>query len=157
MSFPFDLSGDKIRVLDVGARVVPGQVAVYQEMSLCKQCHVIAVDPDCSTNEQLLATGAVIHNVALGNGDHQQMNICKLPSCSSLLEPNVELLSKYSAMEFFYRIVRTETVKSERLDDFFHEASFDFLVLDVQGYELEVLAGGENNLANIFGVHAEVA
>jgi len=39
----------------------------------------------------------------------------------------------------------------------FSDAHFDYLDIDVQGYELEVLKSGGRNIKNLLGIHIEVS
>ena len=72
--------------------------------------------------------------------------------CSSVLKPKI-VLEQYPGIKF----PRKETVKMIRLDDAEIDISdFNFINIDVQGYELEVLRGSENTLNNIDYVYTEI-
>lgn len=157
MIFPFDLSVDKVKVIDIGARAVP-EGFHYQKLLDSNACVVTAVEPDSTTNKWMaVETVNEIHNIALGSGGLHNMHVCTLPSCSSVLAPNMECLRFYSGMEFFYKVEGRVSVQTFQYDDFFSEASFDYMDIDVQGYELEILKKGERNVANLLGVHIEVS
>ena len=84
------------------------------------------------------------------------LNITHDPGCSSLLEPNFELISRleyYScydqALASQFRVVRTEQVKTITLDQLAEErgvACVDYLKLDTQGNELDCLKGASTLL-----------
>lgn len=72
--------------------------------------------------------------------------------CSSILKPKV-VLEQYPDITFN----EIETVKMIRLDDAEIEFdNFNFLNIDVQGYELEVLKGAKNTLNKIDYIYTEI-
>ena len=151
MIFPFDLSVDKVKVIDIGARAVP-EGFHYQKLLDSNACVVTAVEPDSTTNKWMaVETVNEIHNIALGSGGLHNMHVCTLPSCSSLLAPNMECLRFYSGMEFFYKVEGRVSVQTFQYDDFFSEASFDYMDIDVQGYELEILKKVKETLRIYWG------
>jgi FkbM family methyltransferase len=72
--------------------------------------------------------------------------------CSSILKPKI-VLEQYPGIKF----PKKETVKMIRLDDVEIDiADYNFINIDVQGYELEVLRGAEHTLKNIDYVYTEI-
>jgi len=72
--------------------------------------------------------------------------------CSSVLKPKI-VLEQYPGIKFHSK----ETVNMIRLDDAEIDISdYNFMNIDVQGYELEVLKGSENTLKNIDYVYTEI-
>ena len=67
--------------------------------------------------------------------------------------------SLYKENTNWYTQGKTQTVVTKRLDDcnYFDGASIDFIKLDVQGSELDILRGGENTIKNTTFVMAEVS
>jgi FkbM family methyltransferase len=152
------LCGEKINIIDIGARMTPGEATIYQNLIKNNLCTITAVEPDTSTNELLVKlSNAKIYNLALGTKGLSYLNICQLPSCSSLLEPDTETLSKYSGMEYFYNVIDRVSLHVDEMDDIFQDEIFDFLSIDVQGAELNVLENGRRNLSNLLGIHIEVS
>lgn len=157
MKFPFDLSANKIKIIDVGARAVP-EGFHYEALVDSNACVVTAVEPDAKANKWLTNRAIdKIHNVAIGDGGIHEMHVCQLASCSSMLAPNKACLEFYSGMEFFYRVEKINTIKTYGFDVVFSDAYFDYLDIDVQGYELEVLKSGGRNIKNLLGIHIEVS
>lgn len=99
---------------------------------------------------------AVLVNIALGNmiGDIE-MNVetANQGQSNSILEPSVHL-SQYPHIRFNDKI----SVKITKLDDFMggNSINYNFINMDVQGYELEVLKGGVNYLKNIDYIMTEI-
>jgi hypothetical protein len=75
---------------------------------------------------------------------------------SSLLEPNSGLLDRFQNLENLTQVVKKHTFATKRLDDIAEITGVDFLKLDVQGAELDVMNGGDRVLAEALVVHTEV-
>ena len=96
----------------------------------------------------------MIYPVALGNEEKEvEMYVSNRDRmCSSILKPKV-VLEQYPDITFDER----ETVEMMRLDDTDLEFDkFNFLNIDVQGYELEVLKGGAKVLEGIDYIYTEI-
>jgi FkbM family methyltransferase len=92
------------------------------------------------------------HRVALGNSNGNiTMNLSSngLES-SSILKPKLHL-ELYPDITFD----NTEEVEIKKLDDY-NYINYNFMNMDVQGYELEVLRGGSNTLQYIDYLYCEV-
>jgi FkbM family methyltransferase len=92
------------------------------------------------------------YQVALGNQNTTiTMNLSSnnLES-SSILKPK-QHLNLYPDITFD----RTEEVELQKLDDY-NCINYNFINMDVQGYELEVLKGSENTLRHVDYVYCEV-
>lgn len=100
-------------------------------------------------------------NVACGSeSGFAEMNVCPSHPTSSSLLPPERHLDVFPEMRF----EGTEAVKIETLDHLTSAAGpvgappvFSDLIVDVQGYELEVLAGAEATLRNVSRVRCEVS
>ena len=103
-----------------------------------------------------------IHNVALGSErGSKEMYISFREggvshgsgASSSLLKPKVHL-EEHPEVTF----PETKTVEVHLLDDYYdpYGPEYNFLNIDVQGYELEVLKGGTKTLENIDAMIVEV-
>lgn len=96
-----------------------------------------------------------LHNIALGNmkgeiemfveSDNQGMS-------SSILEPQMHLI-QYPGIRFNGK----ELVKINKLDDIkYNKDDYNFINIDVQGYELEVFKGAVNSLKHIDYIMTEI-
>lgn len=96
----------------------------------------------------------VVFPYALGNEEKEvEMYVSSHEGmCSSVLKPKI-VLQQYPAITFDEK----EVVKMIRLDDAEVEfENFNFMNIDVQGYELEVLKGAEKTLNTIDYVYTEI-
>ncbi len=75
---------------------------------------------------------------------------------SSLFEPNRPLLDLFNNLSELTQVVRTEPIQTRRLDDIPQCAEADFLKLDVQGAELDILKGAQKLLDRVVVVNTEV-
>ncbi len=79
--------------------------------------------------------------------------------CSSLYKPNLEFIRTFSGTQGF-EIDKTISVNAISLDELIKKErleNIDFIKIDVQGAELDVLKGGEKFLSeNILGMELEV-
>jgi len=124
---------------------------------------LISFEPDKEEYDSLLKnkhSKEMIYPYALSNRDkNESLNLTKNRGCSSLYKPNIEFLKNYSDYERF-EIENTVTVETTSLDALFNKevlSDIDFIKLDVQGAELDVLKGGEKVLSeNILGIEVEV-
>jgi FkbM family methyltransferase len=128
---------------------------IYQKLGIA---NLIFFEP-LSQNFQILKTHvgekAKLVQKALGNENKQvkmYMESANNGMSSSILKP-LKHLEQYPQIVFD----QEEIVEMVRLDDFLSEKlNYNFLTIDVQGYELEVLKGSQETLTNISGILTEV-
>lgn len=134
----------------------PGQeYEIYQKLGIA---NLILFEP-LSQNFEILKThvGEKVKLVqkALGN-ENKKVKMYKDSAnngmSSSILKPQKHL-EQYPEIVFD----QEEIVDMVGLDDFLTEKeNYNFLTIDVQGYELEVLKGSQETLSNISGILTEV-
>jgi FkbM family methyltransferase len=101
---------------------------------------------------EIASKGLAVHQVALGSrAGRASLNLSASLQCCSLLEPTGHLAA-YPQFPFDGAI----DVEVRTLDSF-GLLGFDTLVLDVQGYELEVLRGATETLKGIRLIYCEVS
>jgi len=131
-----------------------------EEHSLYKQNNIkniVYFEPLKSNFEVLknnVKDDALLYNIALGNDDCDiEMNVetANNGQSSSILEPDLHLL-QYPSIVFD----KKETVQMKKLDNVGLENNYNFINIDVQGYELEVFKGAENTLKNIDYIISEI-
>lgn len=81
------------------------------------------------------------------------------PMCSSLYEPNEPFLSRFKDLVELAGLAFTVELETTTLDEFCHQEgveTIDFLQVDVQGADLQVLEGATQILKTVLGVQIEV-
>ena len=124
------------------------------------QINAFEVDEEiCANLNQSSPVGFKFHAVALGRREEERtFHITNNPICSSLNKPNEKLIDRYNGFELT-KLKSTTTIKTESLDYFTsnnHIHGVDFIKLDIQGAELEVLMGGEHTLKDVISIISEV-
>lgn len=94
------------------------------------------------------------YQVALGN---EEKNVTMYLSDNGLLSSSVLKPKVHLELHPSVGFPTTEEVEMKRLDSFSEETqNFNFINMDVQGYELEVLKGGAETLKHIDYVYCEI-
>jgi FkbM family methyltransferase len=85
--------------------------------------------------------------------------VTKNPACSSFLKPNFLFLDQFLDLGGNFEIQKTIDMPTVSLDEYLSKSgisSIDFIELDTQGTELEILQGAENLLKNsVLGLKIE--
>lgn len=130
-----------------------------QELPLFRQCgwyKTICFEP-LKRNFEILRKNAttedILYNCALGTEEKlvEMFVDNNVQASSSILEPNKHL-EQNPEIQFPTK----EIVRMEILDNFDISTEYNFINIDVQGYELEVLKGGQQILNQIDFVYSEV-
>ncbi|MBZ9905715.1 FkbM family methyltransferase [Mesorhizobium sp. BR115XR7A] len=101
--------------------------------------------------------GQVVEKALAHAAGVQKLHIAAASGCSSLREPNFEVLQHYSIGPIF-RTIDTQEVECVRYDELFRmqEApSPDVIKIDVQGFEYEVLVGFGHLLESCLAIELE--
>ena len=155
------LNGDEIVLLDIGARY--GLHPRWQGIS--RHLRAYAFEPDLEECRRINADAALLDYkleclpYALGSvaQDNVPLYICSDPGCSSLYQPNMDL-----AKQFYFgdkmQVTGTVPVNVSPLEDVCGTSGIrpDAIKIDTQGYELEILKGAGDVLANVKLVELEV-
>lgn len=151
-------------VLDIGAN--KGQFRDRLRHEVDYQGPIVSVEP-LSHNVARLRQRAesdphwTIEALALGRENGiREINVMKSDVFSSFLRPNAESDRAFAGQN---EILRRESVRVETLDDFIERlrGKFDFrrpyLKLDTQGFDLEILRGGEKALNAMAALQTEAS
>ena len=95
------------------------------------------------------------YNYAIGDGSEKILNICKGAGMTSFLEPDLNYLKNFEWFNINSEIIKREKVKTKKLDDL--NEKIDFLKIDVQGYESEVIKYGKEKIKNSLVVQLETS
>lgn len=151
-----------ISFADVGARGGPPMNWLRMGCDVAYLCFEPDPEEALKIEREFSRTQAfrgIVHQKALGAKDGiETLRLTRFRPSSSLLEPNDDLLFKMADSEF-YSVEQRIPVPITTLDSALEpsKAVIDFLKIDVQGYELEVLKGSTNSLDDVVGCELEVS
>jgi len=151
-----------ISFADVGARGGPPMNWLRMGCDVAYLCFEPDPEEALKIEREFSKTQAfrgIVHQKALGAKDGiETLRLTRFRPSSSLLEPNDDLLFKMADSEF-YSVEQRIPVPITTLDSALEpsKAVIDYLKIDVQGYELEVLKGSTNSLDDVVGCELEVS
>jgi FkbM family methyltransferase len=148
-----------IVITDVGAMSLGAGTEPYEVLLGRGVTRVIGFEPveaECEKLNRQARSGCRYLPYAIGDGSLCRLHITNTAMTSSLYPPNTALLEKFQNLAELVRVVREVPVQTHRLDDLPEVAETDFLKLDVQGAELDVIRGAPNVLAQTAVVQVEV-
>jgi FkbM family methyltransferase len=148
-----------ITVVDVGAMTLGEGQDPYQPLIDAGIANIIGFEPDEKEVAKLLTLakpGRTYLPYAIGDGSVQPFHICNVPMTSSLLRPNHDLTDHFTRLSELMHVVRTVEIQTRRMDDIPEVRKTDFLKLDIQGAELQVLKSAKHVLAKTLMVQTEV-
>lgn len=150
----------EINILDIGA--MPTGTERYHALVAQGCATVYGVEPSEAALEEVPEEdrGRFIPHF-LGDGRPATFHQARYPGCSSLLEPNAEMINLFQtigaeAETGNFEVVGSETVETVRLDDLDMLPRIDFISIDTQGSELDILTNGTNVLSNALVLESEV-
>lgn len=146
-----------IYIIDLGAAFIPGQKIHYHKLLDIVPCHIIGFDANdkaawLDTEKETFT----LINTAVGDGKKHTFYKTQLDTCSSCIEPNIPLCSKFHGISEYLEVTDTCSVQTEKLDDLIHDVDVDFIKLDVQGFELTVLQHAKRILKKCLVLELEV-
>jgi FkbM family methyltransferase len=150
-----------IQILDVGA-MATGQER-YHPLVASGLAHVTGFEPNPAEYARLQDRKGPYRYLPyfLGAGQSATFHLTRYPGCSSLLTPDPSVIDLFITIGAadpngnFY-VQKTETVETVRLDDIKPALTVDFLKIDAQGYELEIMRHGTSTISNALVIECEV-
>ena len=128
---------------------------VYEELDIKNRMFFEPCKDNFNILKQKVGDDFVLVNVALGSENKKidmYIESANNGQSNSLLKPDLHL-QQYPHIQFN----KTETVDMIRLDDYkFDRTSYNFINIDVQGFELEVFKGAKETLKNIDYIYSEI-
>ena len=150
-----------IQILDVGA-MATGQER-YHGLLASGLAQVTGFEPNPAEFARLKDRPGPYRYLPhfLGAGGPATFHLTRYPGCSSLLTPDPKVIDMFMTIGCGdpggnFHVIKTEPVETMRLDDIKPALDVDFIKVDAQGYELEIMRHGVATLANTLVVECEV-
>lgn len=146
-------------VVDVGANPVDGNPS-YKPMLEAGLCEVVGFEPLPEAFQALQEKKGPRERYlpyALGDGTDQVLHICDLEGMTSLLVPRPEHLALFNLFPKWGQVKSAMPVTTRKLDDIEEIQELDFLKMDAQGSEYEILNHGQAKLARAVAIQTEVS
>jgi FkbM family methyltransferase len=146
-------------VVDIGANPIDGDPP-YKAMLAAGLCEVVGFEPQAEALARLQKMAGPRERYlphALGDGTSRTLHVCDLEGMTSLLVPDPARLALFNLFPIWGEVKNTIPVSTRRLDDISEIAQLDFLKMDIQGSERDVLTHGKAKLAVAVAIQTEVS
>lgn len=153
------LGDAKAVYLDIGAMGGPTQPALryLSQHDLVTYVGIEPQDDECARLRQMFPRGIFLTD-AVGNVDAElPLHLMVSNACSSILEPNFEVLNDYPIATCF-AVTRSLSVKVTPIATLVRSGRIPaphFIKCDAQGYDFEVLEGCGDVLEHVLGIEVE--
>jgi FkbM family methyltransferase len=150
-----------VQILDIGAMATGGER--YQPLLESGLAQVTGFEPNPAEFARLKDRPGPYRYLPhfLGSGGTATFHLTRYPGCSSLLPPDPKVIDLFMTIGCAdpggnFHVQKTEAIDTVRLDDIKPPLTIDFLKVDTQGYELEILRNGTATLTNTLVIECEV-
>ena len=150
-------------IVEVGAVPLDGPAEPFHALlEIFPQSRVAAIEIDpalCAELNARAPPGMRYYSAVLGRADElRTLYETWHPTCTSLYEPDERLADVYDRLDVL-RLKSKSTVRTMSLDRFVSDnglGSIDFIKMDIQGAELDVLQGASATLPSVLAIVSEV-
>ena len=145
-----------IKICDIGASP-KDKTKFIEELFISTNSTLIGFEPNNDEFEKLEKDNPrkKYYNFGIGDGKEKILNICKAVGMSSFLEPDFDYLNNFYGFDKWSQIVSKVNVKTKKLSDI--SDKIDFLKIDVQGYESEVINHGRDKIKDCLVIQLETS
>ncbi len=151
---------EPIRLIDIGARA--GVHPRWKSLSSRLPIQIIGFEPDAAEcvrlNQQSESYVSYLPNAVGRERSNKTLYLLESEPCSSLHKPNYAFIERTQAASV-YRIKEELSVAVEPLDEVLSQhriTNVDYMKIDTEGYEVEILHGARHTLSHTFAVELEV-
>lgn len=148
-----------IRITDVGAMDI-GIGSPWDRLVERGIATLLGFEPQQDESErcnEMNGAGYLCLPVALGDGESRTFHQCRFGPTSSFYKPNYKVIEQYNGLCDLMEVVESYPIETKRLDDIQEARTSDFLKLDVQGAELDILSHGRETLKQVSIIQTEVS
>ena len=149
----------EITIVDVGASINGDKPEPHADLVARKHARVIGFEPNREERKKLhekYGAGYTFLSHFVGNGEQATFYETTWALTGSLFKPNAALLERFQTLKQAMSEVATHPVQTHCLDNIPEALAFDYLKLDTQGSELDILKGARQGLAECLMVQVEV-
>lgn len=128
--------------------------AIYQKMNIRKKIYFEPLTKNFNILKKTVTPESILYNLALGSEEKMvdmYVETANNGQSSSILKPDIHL-KQYPHIVFN----GTERVPMKTLDSLSVSSTYNFINIDVQGYELEVFKGSTKTLKGIDVIMSEI-
>ena len=151
-----------IEIIDIGAGI-EGEDR-YAPLMSQRMARITGFEPDDARHAELVAARPADGTCRylkdfVGAGGPATIHITRWPGCTSLYRPDPKVIDLFDTIGASpggnFEILRTAAIETRRMDDIPDCPAGDYLKLDVQGAELDVLRGATKSLASAVVIELE--
>ena len=145
-----------IQICDIGASPID-KTDFIEELLINTNSKLIGFEPNNDEFQKLDKNNPKkkYYNFGIGDGTDKTLNVCKAVGMSSFLKPNLDYLKNFHGFDEWSEIINRIKVKTKKLTDIKDE--IDFLKIDVQGYESEIINYGKDKIKDCLVVQLETS
>lgn len=153
---------DPIQVIDIGSYPISGAPETYAPLLPLADHQLLqltAFDPQtevCDFINQNWSPLARAFPYAIGDGRRHTLYKTANPVCYSIYPPNEEFMDLFVEARPHFQVIDQEEIQTHALNDIPEITGIDFLKLDVQGAELDILENATKWLKQTVLIHCEV-
>jgi len=148
----------RVKVVDIGANPIDS-APPYAGLLQAGDADVVGFEPNreaLAKLETLKGPNETYLPHAVGDGRKHTLHLCAASGMTSLLEPNLKVLSLFHGFPSWAQVTATEKLKTVRLDDVPETEGVHLIKIDIQGGELMVFKNAVKRLASALVIHTEV-
>jgi FkbM family methyltransferase len=148
----------RVKVVDIGANPIDS-APPYAGLLQAGYADVVGFEPNreaLAKLETLKGPNETYLSHAVGDGRKHTLHLCAASGMTSLLEPNLKVLSLFHGFPNWAQVIATEKLKTVRLDDVPETEGVHLIKIDIQGGELMVFKNAVKRLASTLVIHTEV-
>ncbi len=148
-----------LKIVDIGASDIEDK-PIYDPLMEEGLSNLIGFEPSPEMYEKLKdleSDNAHYLPYALGDGTEQTLKVCRAPGMTSLLEPDMELLTHFHGFDDWAIVEERLPIQTHRLDDIEEISDIDFIKIDTQGAEYQIIEAGQKKITNAVAIHVELS